>query len=119
MAAIFWMSSRTGSELGTLFPFAERLPAWMGGLNFGHLVAYYVLGLFVWWGIGNNRPSAKWLTVIICALYGVTDEWHQLYVDGRSAEWIDLLNDTIGAVLAMLTLSIPPVRRLLKRRTMG
>lgn len=123
MAVIFYMSSRTGSELGTMFPFAEHLPDWMGGLNSGHLVAYYVLGLLVWWGLGSTSRSAKWLSVLICTAYGVTDEFHQLFVDGRSAELRDLVNDFIGACLAMLTVSLPPVRRRLEpwliKKTMG
>lgn|GEM_PF-479426 len=111
MGVIFWLSSRTGSELGSLFPFADRLPRWMGGFDFGHLVAYYILGWLVLWGFGHPTPRAKWLTVGICTLYGATDEFHQLFVDGRSAELHDLVNDAIGACLAVLTASLPPVRR--------
>jgi len=111
MGGIFWMSSRTGSEIDGLFPFAERLPDWMGGLDFGHVVAYYILGLLVLFGFGKPSPSAKWLTVAVCTLYGATDEFHQLFVDGRSAEWHDLANDSAGACLAVLTVSLPPVRR--------
>lgn len=123
MAAIFWMSSRTGSEIGSLFPFAERLPAWTGGLDFGHLVAYYILALAVLHGFGDVSRSARLWTILICTLYGATDEFHQLFVDGRSAELRDLVNDFIGACLAMLTVSLPPVRRRLEpwliKKTMG
>lgn len=111
MAAIFWMSSRTGSEIGAMFPFVRYLPDWMGGLDFGHLAAYFVLGFLVLWAFGHTGRSAKWLTVVICTLYGATDEFHQLFVDGRSAQWHDLLNDAIGATLAVLLFSWPPVRR--------
>lgn len=119
MGVIFSMSAKTGSEIGSMFPFVDLLPEWMGGLDFGHLIAYYVLGLLVWFAIGDSvssPASAKWLAIAISALYGATDEFHQLFVDGRSAEWRDLLNDTIGACLAMVTVSLPPVRRWLDRR---
>jgi VanZ family protein len=32
--------------------------------------------------------------------YGVTDEWHQSFVPGRSADAIDLVADAVGAGLA-------------------
>ena len=33
------------------------------------------------------------------ALYGVTDEWHQLYVPGRVSDPADWIADVVGLVL--------------------
>jgi VanZ family protein len=38
--------------------------------------------------------------ILLAALYGVTDEIHQMFVPGRSADPYDLLADTLGAVAA-------------------
>ena len=38
-------------------------------------------------------------TILFTGLYGVTDEWHQLYVPGRFADWHDALADLCGGTL--------------------
>ena len=115
MGVIFYLSAQTGSELGSMFPFVERFFPWMDGFNFGHFVAYFILALLLWWGFGSDRITIKLLVVAICALYGVTDEFHQRFVEGRTPDVLDLRNDTIGAILAMVFVSLPTVRRLLRK----
>jgi len=34
-------------------------------------------------------------------LYGATDEWHQLFVEGREVDALDWLADCLGATLAL------------------
>lgn len=53
-----------------------------------------------------DASGAGWtrLRIILVALvgtlaYGTTDEYHQLFVSGRSAEWADLIADGAGGVL--------------------
>ena len=116
MAVIFWLSSRTGSELGALFPIVERFAPWIDGFNFGHFVAYFILAVFFWWGFDSDRLSVKIIVVLLCLVYGVTDEYHQTFVEGRYADIQDLRNDGIGAILAMLFVSIPFVRTIIRRR---
>ena len=111
MAVIFWLSSRTGNELGAMFPLVEKWLPWLGGFNFGHFVAYFILALCYWWAIGSHRWSAKLLIILLCVLYGASDEYHQTFVEGRYADWVDLRNDAIGAALAVCFVSIPYVRK--------
>ena len=40
-------------------------------------------------------------SVLFCLFYGMTDEWHQSFVPGRDADWMDLVADTMGAIIAM------------------
>jgi VanZ family protein len=48
-------------------------------------------------------PSTRiaWLSVLTATVYGATDEFHQLFVPQRSAEFVDLVADSLGATLAV------------------
>lgn len=116
MGVIFWLSSRTGSQLHAIFPWVERWLPWLDGFNFGHFVAYFILSGLVWLALGaKDEVGAKVVVVLICLLYGVTDEYHQSFVPGRYPDWLDLRNDGIGAAAAMLLVSVPLVRSLVRR----
>ena len=45
------------------------------------------------------RPS---IAFAICLIYGVTDEFHQTFVDGRSGEVRDVFVDAFGALIAIM-----------------
>jgi VanZ family protein len=52
------------------------------------------------------------LAWVICACYGVTDEWHQRYVPGRFPSVDDWVADALGAAAAVIGLvAIARVRR--------
>ena len=59
-----------------------------------HAAVYAGLGFLVMRAWARLGPS-----VIVCALYGVTDEWHQLFTPGRDASAGDALADLVGALL--------------------
>lgn len=96
MGVIFYFSSRTGDEIHDLFPFIPNL-------NWGHLVEYFILGLLVYSALIKttrlHRPFV--LTVLLCTVYGATDEFHQYFVPGRMPDIVDLTNDAIGSALAL------------------
>ncbi len=106
MGAIFYLSGRTGSEIGNMFPF-------MPNLDLGHLGEYFMLGLLVYYGLvkanGRHRPFG--LTILICTVFGATDEFHQYFVPGRSADIFDLINDAIGSALAMTVINCQTKQR--------
>ncbi|QMV44860.1 hypothetical protein FPL14_03155 [Cohnella cholangitidis] len=104
MIAIFISSSRSGEQLDSVLPWFQK---WLPGLadfNPMHYVAYFILGLTVAFAMG--RRSTAWsgfvINVLICVLYGVTDEWHQSFVPMRSPDPLDLLHDGMGAAAAAL-----------------
>jgi len=104
MVAIFVSSSRSGDQLDSVLPWVQKWLPFLSDFNPMHYVAYFVLGLTVAYGLG--RKSATWqgaaLNVVVCTLYGVTDEWHQSFVPMRSPDPLDLLHDFMGAAAASL-----------------
>lgn len=63
------------------------------------LAAAIAFHLAVWEGKGK---SLYVLPIIISFLYAATDEYHQLFVPGRSGMFRDVLIDTSGAVFGTL-----------------
>ena len=51
----------------------------------------------------NKWPAT--FTVIIASIYGMFDEIHQMFVPGRSAEFLDWLADFGGSLVAVLITS--------------
>jgi VanZ family protein len=96
MAAIFYASS---------LPDISALP---GGISdkVGHFVGYALLGGLMLRAMAGARVSgatprvALW-AFLLSALYGLTDEGHQLLVPGRSAAFDDLVADACGAAVAV------------------
>lgn len=97
MAAIFYASSLSvvPAPVGDWFPDTLLHMACYGGLA---LLTLRALAGGKWKGVTVGVAIGAWL---IATLYGVTDEWHQLYVPGRTSELRDLANDAAGALAAV------------------
>lgn len=114
MAVIFILSSQSGEQLDTVLPLFQRLFPFMDNFNWGHFVSYFILAMLLDYGFGRHseRTSFKLLVIVLCGAYGVTDEFHQSFVGGRSVDPLDLRNDVIGAAIWTLIGLLPAVRRL-------
>jgi VanZ family protein len=96
MGVIFYLSHQSGSELKSIFPFLDSF-------NWGHLVAYFILAWLIYWAMHPVKTiRVKLISIAVCILYGLTDEWHQSFVPMRQPDLYDLFNDTIGATVAMV-----------------
>lgn len=117
MAVIFALSSRTGDEVGSVLPLFQKLFPNMTDFNWGHFVSYFILAATFDYGFGSRSDKLvmKIAIVLLCGLYGVTDEYHQLFVDGRMMDMMDVRNDMIGAAVWTILVSIPVVRRKWRR----
>ena len=68
-----------------------------------------VFGALAWvmdLALQRNQPELPLyrrhlLVFVTVSLYGATDEWHQLFVPGRSCEWGDWVADTLGGGLGI------------------
>ena len=96
MALIFYLSSR------------PDVPNVLPGLTFGdkiiHLAAYVLLALL--WGRAITRrwtaidDKKVFVIAVLCTgLYGISDEIHQSFVPGRSADSLDAIADIAGAMV--------------------
>jgi len=98
MIALFKLSTLPGND-----PFLNSIHL---GDKIEHFIAYFVLGItFCIW-----IPSKKWfaklfvygvLVVFLCTLFGASDEYHQSFVPGRSADLYDLTVDLAGGIVAV------------------
>jgi VanZ family protein len=70
-----------------------------------HALIYLVLGMLVLGtltklGVRGGRGVA--ITLLVCVLFAVSDELHQLFVSGRSGQASDVIIDSIGASIGIL-----------------
>ncbi len=69
------------------------------------IFAYLTLGILVLNGLrrsGVNAKQGAGIALLICILYAITDEVHQLYIPGRSGEVRDVLIDSAGASIGII-----------------
>jgi VanZ family protein len=123
MALIFTLSSLPGELVGQVAQpieagFNAASPASrtleIDWLKVGHIIGYAGLGLAGYYAIRTTTSSQPrfivLFTVLMCAIYAMTDEFHQTFVAGRTGRTIDVILDT-GASLGALV-----VRWLFTRR---
>ncbi len=63
-----------------------------------HLMEYFILGFLVL-PLAVRRHQTILSAVILCALYAASDEFHQIFVAGRTASLSDWAVDVLGALL--------------------
>lgn len=100
MAMIFFLSSQPVIATMMTFPGEDKL---------FHAAVYGLLGIFFLGafrqGDQGYRPYILFLAVLLAVLYGITDEWHQSYVPGRTPDVTDVIADGIGATLGVFLAS--------------
>ena len=72
-----------------------------------HGTAYAIMGYAAWSAFRHHIEKHVLLAVVsvlFASLYGVSDEFHQSFVDGRNADVWDWLADTVGASLMVAIL---------------
>jgi VanZ family protein len=97
-AVIYWLSDQSSLPVPDLFTLQDKVQ---------HFTAYFIMGVLAWRCFRHVvKPPLilAVLSVTFCSLYGMSDEWHQSFVVGRSADSLDWLADTAGAIVAMLFL---------------
>jgi len=101
---IFWLSDQQKLPMPDVFSFQDKI------LHFG---AYFIMAVFSWRAIRHaamNERHVLILSFLFCSAYGISDEWHQSFVHGRTASAWDWLADSLGAAFAVYLL--PKLNRL-------
>lgn len=119
MGVIFYLSAQPAeesSELSTglmhvLLQYIERIAVVDEGFfhhiirKIAHLFAYFILGILAMFAFEKQKWHSLYqgiIAYIICVLYAMSDEIHQLFVPGRSGEIGDVGIDASGALLGIL-----------------
>lgn len=74
-----------------------------------HFVIYLFLGLLTANGLIHSNITgfrSVFLALLICILYAISDEIHQLYVPGRSGQVSDVFIDSLGGLSGIIIMSI-------------
>ncbi len=119
MGVIFMLSNQTGNQSGSLsMSVAEKIfslipdasrdiiewKMWHGFIRKNaHFFVYFVLAV-LWikplMMTSIKRPYV--MALIVSSIYAMTDEFHQLFVDGRVGSIIDVGIDTAGALTGIV-----------------
>jgi VanZ family protein len=92
MGAIFYFSAQ--ESVGPELPAFTRIVA--------HFTEYAILaGLWAWALVPELGRRGLWAAGAISALYAVTDEYHQRFVDGRDSDILDVLTDWAGIAFGL------------------
>lgn len=108
MAAMFWISHQpkiylAPAQPSTLITASGWQQAFLITLDWdtiagktAHVIVYAILAFLVW------RVFPHWRTVLtICIGYAFFDEFHQLFIPGRTGRLFDVLFDSIGILLVI------------------
>ncbi len=98
------------------FPPPEQVPRWPHFDKLLHFGAYGLLAALICRALNTaalfHGKPVRLITcgIVLTTLYGLSDEWHQSFVPGRSAELADLLADFAGALVGS-TICVKLLRR--------
>ncbi|MGH8551576.1 MAG: VanZ family protein [Methylococcales bacterium] len=94
-AFIFYLSAQPHLPLDKLFSYQDKAM---------HLFFYALMGLLAWRSFGHFLQKRSLLALYcigFCGLYGLSDEVHQFFVPGRTADSFDLIADITGATISV------------------
>jgi VanZ family protein len=72
----------------------------------GHSIGYALLGVVLLRAFARGRLSGVTWTaglaaIVLATMYGVSDEFHQSFVPGRSPDRFDVVADCVGATIGV------------------
>jgi len=105
--------------MGIIFLFSAQpsLDSGLGAIDFvgRKLIHFAEYGLlcFLWWRLLRTRADpgrAVLVAFLLSSLFAASDEFHQSFVEGRSATAVDWAIDSAGAALVALRLRSQALR---------
>ena len=120
MGVIFYMSNQSASisaqysggvvEFLSNLPFIGSIVTYMMEIDIAefiirkcaHMFSYFLLSILLFMSNYDNKKNLSKValqSLIFTFLYACSDEFHQLFITGRSGEFRDVLIDTIGGFI--------------------
>lgn len=103
IVSIIWQDNpevNTDTLINTIHPIIRKV---------AHFSIYLLLGTLVMFCAQTFKGCKEYkfdASVMLCFFYACTDEFHQLFVPGRSGEFTDVCLDTVGATFGILLVMI-------------
>jgi len=96
---IYWVSDLPSLAPPLKWKYADKL---------FHILEYIPFGLLLTRAMnythqGLSPGKVLWLVLLGSLLYGISDEFHQSFVEGRSSGMDDVVADTTGSVIGCLS----------------
>lgn len=67
-----------------------------------HITEYFILGILTINCLKDYKINYLYVSsILFCIIYACSDEFHQLFISGRSGTIIDVLIDSIGIILGI------------------
>lgn len=96
MAVIFVASSTPASQI-------HNFGSWdLLVKKGGHFLAYAALGSAYLYALGDQRAIAWFTAWILAVAYASSDELHQIFTSGRHSSPVDVVIDSLGAIVGIL-----------------
>ena len=117
MGVIFYMSNQPASissiHSGNTINIISKLPIignimdYLTSINIGefivrkcaHMFSYCILAIFLFMSVYEDNIKKA---IIITFLYACSDEFHQLFIPGRSGEFRDVMIDSTGGIIGIV-----------------
>ena len=111
---IYWESSKDTSSVSLPYH-TDKLV---------HFAEFGLLCLLICWALSSARIGIKniyklILAIGITSLYGMSDEFHQLFTPNRSVDIFDWLADTAGAIAAGFLWQIAVYKLQIKEKSLA
>lgn len=99
MSLIFFLSSKSSTGIGGSFTQQFVIHKTL------HIFVYSLLSASLLYGFfkisTKINHQSQILSVLLTYIYGITDEIHQTFVQGREGKFTDTLFDLVGAILGI------------------
>lgn len=113
MILIFLLSNQTGAESSGLSDgiISKTICKFVTNCNpevysfivrkMAHFALYFILGIFSQINFKNDREGVI-NAILLCTIYAIFDEIHQMFVGNRSGEVRDIIIDSLGSLFGIL-----------------
>jgi VanZ family protein len=102
--AVLWMALIFGLSSQQEFPSAGSISVDFQAM-FAHVFLFGTLAVLLMFGLEHLRHRMRgfeWIVIAFVTLYGISDEFHQSFVPGRTPSAADVLTDMLAAFVAVL-----------------